>query len=66
MRIPDPIAKAAKAILASAIAGSGTLAAAITGTEGFADVTAGEWTLVASVTLAAFGGVYGIRNRATS
>ena len=71
MHIPDPIAKAAKAILAGSIAGLGALAVAmvcdpdVAGcVPGFAAVNSAEWVAVSSTTLTAVGVVYGVRNRA--
>lgn len=57
------MAQTAKAFMAAALAGLGSLAAILVGDAGFGDVTAGQWVTVVLAALVAFAGVYGIPNR---
>jgi len=57
------VKKAAKAIVAAAIAVLGSLGAALAGsTAGLDQVTTAQWIATASAGLVAFGAVYGISN----
>jgi hypothetical protein len=57
------LAEIAKALLASAIAGLGSLAAVLVGDASLGDVTDGQWATIVLATLVALGGVWGIPNK---
>jgi len=56
------MAKFAKAVYATIVAGLGALAAVLVGDVGFGDVSAGQWVTIALAALVAGGGVYGLKN----
>ena len=55
--------QAAKAIYAAAVAGLGALGAVLVGDLSLSAVTAGQWVVIATAALLAFGGTYKITNR---
>ena len=58
------IGQAAKAVYAGLVGGLGALQVALLGGQGFGDLTAGQWVGIVTTAVLAFGGVYGIANRA--
>ena len=63
IRIPDLIAKVAKAVAAAIAAAIGGLLLVMSGSDTFADVTTVEWLIVAGQILTVFGVAYEIPNR---
>lgn len=57
------IAKAAKAVLAGAVAGLSTIGGYLVNDTSLADVTAGQWVFAVLAALIALGGVYQISNK---
>jgi hypothetical protein len=57
------IGQALRAFYAAAVALVGSLATTLTGDQNLGDITTQQWLIVVGVTLAAFGGVYGLSNR---
>ena len=57
--------KAAKAVFAGITMFVGSTAAVLVDDRSLGDITDGQWFTIAGFTLAAFGGVYGIRNAAS-
>jgi len=58
------VGQAAKAVYAGLVGGLGALQVALLGNESFGDLTAGQWVGIVTTAVLAFGGVYGIANRA--
>jgi len=56
------VAKAAKALFAGATTFVGSTATVLVNDASLGDVTDGQWFMIVGFTLAAIGGVYGIRN----
>ena len=54
------LSKILKGVFSAGVAFLGTLGASLSGTSGFGDVTAQQWVFVASATLTAFGGTFGL------
>ena len=63
VRIPDFIARMAKAVVAGLAAAIGGLLLVMSGPETFSDVTTVEWLIVAGQVLATFGFAYEVPNR---
>lgn len=58
------VGQALKAVFAALIAGLGALQVALVGGESLGDLSGGQWVTIVSAAVIAFGGVYGIANRA--
>lgn len=58
------VARSLKAVYAGVVGGLGALQVALLGGDSFGDLTAGQWTGIVTTAVLAFGGVYGIANRA--
>lgn len=55
-----------KAIYSTLVAIIGSLATVMVGDVTIGDITQGQWVVIAGAALAAFGGTYGISNRAVT
>ena len=58
------IGQALKAVYAGLVAGLGALQVALVGGQALGDLTSGQWVTIVTAAILAFGGVYGIANRA--
>jgi hypothetical protein len=56
------VGTALRAFFAAAATLIGSLATTLTGDQNFGDITTQQWLIAVGLTLAAFGGVYGISN----
>jgi hypothetical protein len=54
------LSKALKGLYSAAMAFLGGLSTVLQGTEGFTDVTAGQWVTILAFTLGAAGGTFGL------
>ena len=64
MRVAAFVGQALKAFYAALVSGLGALQVALVGGESLGQLTGGQWVTIVTAALLAFGGVYGIANRA--